>query len=101
MDFIVPRLSGEELHRVEQAVITMLEKVELNGYHSAWLAPDNPASRHENEVDRLTWEAGLGATVEELEKPVFISSIKRIRERMKGWGFTLPMFSHPRIDGAF
>ena len=73
----------------------------LNGYHSAWLAPDNPASRHENEIDRLTWEAGLGSTVEELEKPVFVASIQRIRERMRPWGFTLPMFTHPRINGAF
>lgn len=101
MDYIVPKLTPDELRRVEQAVITMLEKVELNGYHSAWLAPDNPASRHENEIDRLTWEAGLGATVEELEKPVFVDSVKRIRERMKPWGFTLPLFTHPKIEGAF
>lgn len=101
MDHIVPSLSAHELEKVREAVITMLEKVELNGYHSAWLAPDHPASRHENEIDRLTWEAGLGATVEELEKPVFVASIQRIRERMRPWGFSLPMFEHPRINGAF
>lgn len=100
MDYIVPKLSKEDLAKVEQAVITMIEKVEMNGYHSAWLAPDNPASRHENEIDRITWEAGLGATVEELEKPVFVDSVKRIRERMKSWGFTLPLFHHPKIEGA-
>ena len=32
---------------VRNAVITMIEKVELNGYHSSWLAPDSPASRAE------------------------------------------------------
>lgn len=101
MDHIVPRLSADELKRVEEAVIVMIEKVEMNGYHSAWLAPDNPASRHEAEVDRLTWQAGLGATVEELEKPVFVASVKRIREQMTAWGFTLPLFSHPKIAGAF
>lgn len=101
MDHIVPQLSAAELQGVEQAVINMIEKVEMNGYHSAWLAPDNPAARHEAEVDRLTWEAGLGSTIEELEKPVFIASIRRIRERMSGWGFTLPLFSHAKINGAF
>lgn len=101
MDYIVPKLTPDELEGVEQAVITMIEKVEMNGYHSAWLAPTNPASDHENEVDRLTWEAGLGATVEELEKPVFVASVKRVREMMRPWGVTLPLFNHPKIDGAF
>ncbi len=98
----VPKLSPEELERVRQAVITMIEKVELNGYHSAWLAPDNPASRAEVECDRITWEAGLGATVEEIEKPVFVESIQRIRRQMKeSWNMELPLFTHPKIAGAF
>jgi len=97
-----PRLDPAGRERVRDAVITMIEKVELNGYHSAWLAPDNPASRAEVECDRLTWEAGLGATVEELEKPVFVDSIRRIRRQMEeAWGLRLPEFSHPRIDGRF
>ena len=62
LDQRMPELSAQERAAVRDAVITMIEKVELNGYHSAWLAPDNPASRAEIEVDRLTWEAGLGAT---------------------------------------
>jgi hypothetical protein len=79
-----------------------MEKVELNGYHSAWLAPDSPASRAETRVDRLTWEAGLGATVEELEKPVFIASVQRIRSQIQDeWDLKLPMFRHPRIEGEF
>ena len=101
MDFIVPTLSAADLKQVEEAVIVMLEKVEMNGYHSAWLAPPNPGSDHEVAVDRLTWQAGLGATVEELEKPVFVASVKRIRERMKAWGFTLPLFNHLKINGSF
>jgi len=33
---------------------------------------------------------------------VFVASIARIRERMKAsWGIELPMFRHPKIDGAF
>ncbi len=98
----VPHMSRAQRDAVAQAVITMIEKVELNGYHTAWLAPDSAASRAEIATDRLTWEAGLGATVEELEKPVFIASIGRIRRQMQeSWGIELPMFRHPRIDGTF
>jgi len=98
----VPQLSAPELERVREAVIVMIEKVELNGYHSAWLAPDTPASRVEVESDRVTWEAGLGATVEELEKPIFVESIRRVRGEMQTrWGLALPLFTHPKIDGPF
>ena len=48
-------------------------------------------------ADRITWEAGLGATVEELEKPVFIDSLRRTRERMKTLGINLPEFHHPKL----
>ena len=102
MNSRVPQLSKAQLTAVEDAVITMIEKVELNGYHSAWLSPDGPAARAEIEVDRLTWEAGLGATVEELEKPVFIASVQRVRRQMQeSWGIRLPMFRHHKIDGEF
>ncbi len=98
----VPHLSPARLDQVRQAVITMIEKVELNGYHSAWLAPANPASEAETESDRMTWQAGLGATVEELEKPILVDSIARIRRQMKdAWNLDLPMFRHPKIEGAF
>ena len=80
----------------------MIEKVELNGYHSSWLAPDNPSSNAEMEVDRLTWQAGLGATTEELEKPVFTASIATMRKRMfEAWGIEIPLFTHPKIAMPF
>ena len=97
LDYRMPHLSEEEVKIVENAVISMIEKVELNGYHAPWLAEDNPASEAEVEVDRITWEAGLGATVEELEKPIFVSTIQRIRRQMEPWGVKLPTFSHPKI----
>jgi hypothetical protein len=97
----IPRMSRAEIEIVERAVIVMIEQVEMNGYHSAWLAPDSPASDAENNADRLTWEAGLGATVEELEKPVFVASVQRIRARLAELGITLPMFTHGKIDGEF
>lgn len=97
LDHRIPHMSKEEIKNVENAVISMIEKVELNGYHAPWLAPDNPASDAEIEVDRITWEAGLGATVEELEKPIFVSTVQRIRRQMEPWGINLPLFSHPKI----
>lgn len=100
MESRVAHLSPKELKIVEEAVVTMIQKVELNGYHSAWLAPDNPASRAEIEADTLTYQAGLGATVEELEKPVLVESVRRIRRQMEPWGFTLKNFHHPKI-GSF
>lgn len=95
-------LDEESRLQVERAAVTMMEKVELNGYHSAWLGPDTPATRAEIEVDRITWEAGLGSTVEELEKPVFIASTQRIRRQMREQlGIHLPMFTHHKINGEF
>jgi rubrerythrin len=101
MEARIRELTPEQLAGVEQAVLVMIEKVELNGYHSAWLGPDTPATRSETAADRMTYEAGLGATVEEAEKPVFVKSVKRIRKLMQPWGFTLKPFTHPKIEGAF
>ncbi len=101
MEKRVTELTPKQLKDVEDAVVVMIEKIEMNGYHSAWLGPDTPATRNETAADRLTYEAGLGATVEEAEKPVFVKSVKRIRKRMQAWGFTLKQFSHPKIEGAF
>ncbi|CAN5716515.1 hypothetical protein BH09PSE5_BH09PSE5_24000 [soil metagenome] len=98
----MPQMSADEKDVVRQAVINMIEKVELNGYHSSWLAPASESSTNEAEVDRITCEAGLGATTEELEKPVFLKSIATMRRRMKeSWGISIPMFNHPKIDGPF
>lgn len=102
MEQRMPELSEAERDGVRQAVVTMIEKVELNGYHSSWLAPETPASAAEMEVDRLTWEAGLGATTEELEKPVFLKSISLMRERMRdSWGLEIPMFTHRKFATPF
>ena len=99
-DFIagrLPHLTASQRDQVRDAVVTMIEKVELNGYQLAWLAPDSNASRAQIECDRTLWQAGLGASTEELEKPVFVASLRGIRSRMKEeWGIELPSFHHPR-----
>lgn len=96
----IETMGTDEIKAIEDAVINMIENVELKGYHSSWLAPESPATKAEMEADRLTWEAGLGATVEELEKPVFIDTVRRIRRQMEPWGVHLPIFEHPKL-GAF
>lgn len=98
MQHRVPHMSPAELDEVRNKVVWMVEQVELKGYHSAWLAPDPDMA--EIEADRIVYEAGLGATVEEIERPVLVSSIASIRERMATWGVDLPPFSHPKI-GTF
>ncbi|UCE30699.1 MAG: ferritin-like domain-containing protein [Burkholderiales bacterium] len=96
----VPHMSADEIKRVERAAIATTEQVELTGYRVPWLAPDSEATRRENEIDRLTFEAGLGATVEEVEAPVFVACVQRVRERFRPLGIELPQFRHPRL-GAF
>ena len=93
----IPQMTRAEIAVCERAVITMIRDVEMNGYHSAWLAPESAAARDEVEADRLTWEAGLGATVEELEKPVFVASVRSIRERLAPFGIAIPTFAHPKF----
>lgn len=97
LEHALAEATPEQKARIREAVIVMIEKVELNGYHSAWLAPPSPASEAEVNADRLTYEAGLGATVEEAEKPVFIDSIRRVRARMEAFGIELPAFRHPKL----
>lgn len=93
----LPHLGPAQRNQLRDAVVTMIEKVELNGYQLAWLAPDSEASRAQIESDRILWQAGLGASIEELEKPVFIASLREIRDRMKiEWDIQLPKFHHPR-----
>ena len=98
MEYRVPNMSSAELDDVRDKVVWMMEKVELKGYHSAWLAPDPDTA--EIEADRIVYEAGLGATVEEVEKPVLVKSVSSIRQRMATWGIEVPQFSHPKI-GTF
>lgn len=97
MDHRIPQMTPAEIENVRDAVVTMIEKVEMNGYHNSWLAPPSPAAEAEVEADRITYEAGLGASIEEQEKPIFIATIQRLRRRMQKWGVELPPFQHPKL----
>lgn len=98
MDHRVPDMTPGELEIVREKVIWIMEEVELKGYHSSWLAP-NPDTA-EVATDRLVYEAGLGATVEEVEVPVLAASVAGIRDRMRSWGIEIPEFHHPKM-GTF
>ena len=95
MEYRAPQMSADELAVVRDKVIWMMEEVELKGYHSSWLAASPDVT--EIETDRLVYEAGLGATVEEVEKPMLIKSVQGFRRRMRGWGIEIPLFEHPRM----
>jgi len=98
MEYRLPDLTPDDLSAIRDKVVWMMEDVELKGYHSTWLSPTPDIS--EMETDRLVYEAGLGATVEEVEKPVIIESVQGMRDRMRGWGIEVPMFEHPKM-GTF
>lgn len=92
----LPSLTATDLDIMRQKVIWMIEEVELKGYHSSWLAPVPDDA--EIAGDRLVYQAGLGATVEEVEKPVLVQSVGAIRDRMRSeWGIELPLFDHPKM----
>lgn len=95
MEHRVPDMSTAELDVVRDKVVWMMEEVELKGYHSSWLSPNPDIT--EIEADRIVYEAGLGATVEEVEIPILIESVSAIRERMRTWGIELPEFEHPKM----
>lgn len=97
MDYRVTQMSRAELDAVQESVEEFVENIELNGYHHSWLKPDSPASRAEVQAMRATHQAGLGASIEELETPVLVDSMAKIRKRMREWGVNLKMFDHPKL----
>ena len=100
IEWRLPHMSAAEIERMRQAFIDTTINVELAGYRVPWLAPDSPITAEENRIDRLTCAAGLGAQLEEDEKPVFTATMRRVRERFKGLGIDVPMFTHPKL-GTF
>ena len=88
----VPQMSSDELEACRQAMISMVQDVELAGYRSAWLAESPSAS--EVEVDEIVFRAGLGGVEQSWEAPIVVSSIRSIRQRAAPLGIDLPAFHH-------
>lgn len=96
----LPHMTADELERMRRAFIDTTVNVELAGYRVPWLAPDSPMTREENRIDALTHAAGLGASIEAEEKPVFAACVERVRRRFAGLGIEIPPFTHPKL-GVF
>jgi hypothetical protein len=96
----LPHMNADEIARMRQAFIDTTVNVELAGYRVPWLAPDSPVTDEENRIDRLTHAAGLGASIESEEKPVFTACVQRVRARFAGLGIDIPKFTHPKL-GTF
>ena len=96
----LPHMTADELERMRRAFIDTTVNVELAGYRVPWLAPDSPMTREENRIDALTHAAGLGASIEAEEKPVFAACVERVRRRFAALGIEIPPFTHPKL-GVF
>jgi hypothetical protein len=96
----LPHMTPDEIEVVRRAVIDTTTHVELTGYRVPWMAAPSPNTDEENRIDRLTRDAGLGASIEEEEKPVFVACVQRVRARFAELGLDIPQFHHARI-GTF
>jgi hypothetical protein len=96
----LPHMSAGEIERMRQAFIDTTVHVELAGYRVPWMAPDSPVTEEENRIDALTRAAGLGASIEEEEKPVFVATMGRVRKQFAELGIEIPAFTHPKL-GTF
>ena len=96
----LPRMTADEVERMRRAFIDTTINVELAGYRVPWLAPDSAMTREENRIDELTHAAGLGASIEAEEKPVFAACVDRVRRRFAGLGIEILPFTHPKL-GVF
>jgi len=91
----IPTMSSEELERCREAMISMVQDVELAGYRSAWLA--EAPKPGEVELDAIVFEAGLGGSTAEWEAPILIKSLRGVRARAASIGIELPIFHHFRL----
>ena len=83
----------ELVAEMERIAVDVIENSELKGFHCIWLYP-TAANAPLIEANRITAEAGLGASTEAQERVSLVASIKKIRTDMAAWGITIPTFKH-------
>lgn len=93
----IPQMSKEEVAGVEAAVLDIIENVEMKGFHSMCLLPDDLESDLK-EAEAIAAQAGLGFCSAEQEHAVFLRSIADLRKRFGKLGITVPMY--PEIEKA-
>jgi hypothetical protein len=93
----IPHMSPDEVKAVEDVVLDIVENVEMKGFHSMCLLPDNLESVL-REAEAIAAEARLGFCSPEEEHQVFVKSIQDIRKRFAKLGITIPLY--PAIEKA-
>ena len=88
----VPRMSKAEVEGVEHAVLDIIENVEMKGFHSMCLLPDNLESALK-EAEAIAAKAGLGFCSAEEEHAVFVKSIQNLRKRFGKMGISVPLYA--------
>lgn len=93
----IPHMSKEEVKGVEDVVLDIMENVEMKGFHSMCLLPEELESVL-REAEAIAAEARLGFCSPEEEHQVFVKSIQDIRRRFAKLGITIPLY--PAIEKA-
>ena len=88
----VPQMSPAEVQGVQDAVLDIIENVEMKGFHSMCLLPPDLESNLK-EAEAIAAKAGLGFCSAEEEHRVFVKSIQDLRKRFGKLGITVPLYS--------
>ena len=88
----VPRMTKPEVKAVEDAVLDIMENVEMKGFHSMCLLPDDLESDLK-EAEAIAAAAGLGFCAAEEEHRVFVKSVQNLRKRFANLGITVPLYA--------
>jgi hypothetical protein len=88
----IPQMTKAEVAGVEAAVLDIIENVEMKGFHSMCLLPDDLESELK-EAEAIAAAAGLGFCAAEVEHAVFIRSIQDLRKRFAKLGITVPLYA--------
>src|SRR5687768_1057706 len=88
----VPQMTPAEVEGVQNAVLDIIENVEMKGFHSMCLLPPDLESALQ-EAEAIAAAAGLGFCAAEEEHRVFIKSVQNIRKRFAKMGITIPLYA--------
>lgn len=75
----------------------VLNEIELKGFHCAWLVPDGAAAEIVA-ADRITRDAGLGATTEAEEGPVLRRFLGDAQAQFARLGIAVALPAHPALS---
>lgn len=88
----VPQMKPAEVQAVQDAVLDIIENVEMKGFHSMCLLPADLESDLK-EAEAIAAKAGLGFCSAEEEHRVFVKSIQDLRKRFGKLGITVPLYA--------